>query len=299
MFKGLCTAIVTPFKNNGKSVDYDAFKRLVDFQIENGAKAIVFFGTTGEAATLTKKEKIEIAKFAVSYVNKRIKVIVGSGSNNTAEAVKNAKLYTKLGVDGLLVVTPYYNKCTQSGLIEHYTKIARSTNLPIIMYNVPGRTGVNIAPETTIKLSKIKNIVAIKEASGNLTQVQQILSHVDDDFSIFSGDDGLLLPMLSVGAKGVISVASNIMPKEVSDICNFYFNKNTTKAKELQLKLHELFQNLFIEVNPIPVKNAMEMLGMIDATTRLPLTSQMKEENYKKLKNTLISLKLALKKPKI
>ena len=290
MFKGLCTAIVTPFKN--EKVDYETFKNLIDFQINNGAKAIVFFGTTGEASTLTKKEKLTIADFAVKYVNKRVKVIVGSGSNNTLEAVKSSKAYQKLGVDGLLIVTPYYNKCTQQGLIEHYLKIADSVNIPIILYNVPGRTGVNILPSTVLTLSKHKNIVAIKEASGNIVQAQEILSVVDKDFKVYSGDDALLLPLLSVGGSGVISVASNIVPREMSSICDYYFYGDTKKARDLQLKLLPLIQALFIEVNPIPIKKAMEILKMCSSTLRLPLTNKMKEENLLKLKKSLKDLNL-------
>ena len=290
MFKGLCTAIVTPFIEN--RVDYETFKNLIDFQINNGAKAIVFFGTTGEASTLSKKEKLTIADFAVKYVNKRVKVIVGSGSNNTLEAVKSSKAYQKLGVDGLLIVTPYYNKCTQQGLIEHYKKIADSVNIPIILYNVPGRTGVNILPSTVLTLSKHKNIVAIKEASGNIVQAQEILSVVDKDFKVYSGDDALLLPLLSVGGSGVISVASNIVPREMSSICDYYFYGDTKKARDLQLKLLPLIQALFIEVNPIPIKKAMEILKMCSSTLRLPLTNKMKEENLLKLKKSLKDLNL-------
>lgn len=284
MFRGLCTAIVTPFKDN--KVDYETFKKLIDFQIINKAQAIVFFGTTGEASTLSKKEKREIADFAVKYVNKRVKVIVGSGSNNTLEAVKNSKTYEKLGVDGLLVVTPYYNKCTQNGLIQHYLKIANSVNIPIILYNVPGRTGVNILPSTVLTLSKHKNIVAIKEASGNIMQIQEILSIVDKDFKVYSGDDALLLPILSLGGSGVISVASNILPKQMADICDYYFSNKTDKARQLQLKMLPLIQTLFIEVNPIPIKNAMAILNLCSNELRLPL-SNMKPENLEKLKNLI------------
>lgn len=290
LFKGLCTAIVTPFTKDLKEVNYEEFKRLIDFQIEGGAKAIVFFGTTGEASTLTKQEKIEITKFAVSYVNGRVAVIVGSGGNNTQEVVENCKTYEGLGVDGLLVVTPYYNKASQLGLIKHYTLIADSVNTPIILYNVPGRTGVNLSPKTVLTLSRHPNIVGIKEASGNLSQIMEIKRLCSDDFALYSGDDGLILPILSVGGVGVISVLSNILPKETSEICKYFFNGEIEKSRKLQLKLSPLINALFSDVNPIPIKNALNILGYNVGGLRLPLCLEMTDENYENLKQTLSNL---------
>jgi len=287
LFKGLCTAIVTPFTEDLKQVNYELFKTLIDKQIEGGAKAIVFFGTTGEASTLTKQEKIEITKFAVDYCKGRVAVIVGSGGNNTLEVIENSKTYESLGVDGLLIVTPYYNKASQLGLIKHYTLIADSVNIPIILYNVPARTGVNLKPETVLTLSRHPNIVGIKEASGNLSQIMEIRRLCSDDFAIYSGDDGLILPILSIGGIGVISVLSNVLPKETNDICEYFFNGEIDKSKDLQLKLLPLINALFSEVNPIPVKNALDILGFDVGGLRLPLCKEMSDENYLNLKQIL------------
>ncbi len=290
IFKGSCTAMITPFTKNGEKIDYEALKKQIDFQIENGTSALLFLGTTGEPPTLSDEEQLELAKFAISYVNKRVPVILGAGSNNTAVAVKKSKQFEKLGADALLHVTPYYNKCTQKGLIEHYTQIAKQTSLPIILYNVPARTGVNILPQTVKELSKISNIVAIKEASGNIEAVMEI-ARLCPNFTIYSGDDGIVVPILSVGAKGVVSVASNIIPKKMSDLCKAFFKNNICSAKNIQLKINPLIKALFSETNPIPVKTASALINKNSANFRLPLT-KMNEKELKNLKKELKNLNL-------
>ncbi len=225
IFKGYATALITPFTDDGKSINFNALEKLLDFQLKNDADAIVLLGTTGEPATMTTKEKEDLVKFCVRFINHKIPVIVGAGSNDTATACKYAKRYETLGADALLVVTPYYNKCTQAGLIAHYTEIAKNTTLPLILYNVPSRTGVNMLSQTVAELSKVQNIVAIKEASGNVEQVMEIRRLCNDDFDIYSGDDALTLPILSVGGSGVITVAGNIVPNKMHELCNAYFGK--------------------------------------------------------------------------
>ena len=291
IFYGSCSAIVTPFTKDGKEINFNTLKKLIDYQLDNGTNAIVFLGTTGESSTLTKEEKISIVKFAVSYINGRVPVIVGAGSNNTKIAVENSILYESLGADALLHVTPYYNKCTQNGLIKHYLEIANSVNIPIILYNVPSRTGVNILPSTVEKLSKHKNITAIKEASGNMDQITSLLSSLQDDFSVYSGDDALTLPILSVGGKGVISVISNVAPREMANLCSAYFSNDYELCKEIQLKLYPLIKLLFLEVNPIPIRAALQIAGFDMGPPRLPLTPAESE--------TILKLKAELKKLKI
>lgn len=271
VFKGYAPAIVTPFTKSGK-VNYNVFKKLIDFQIENGARAIVFLGTTGESATLTQKEREEVVEFAVEYVDYRVPVIVGAGSNCTKTAIEKSRKFEKLGADCLLHVTPYYNKCTQNGLIEHYTAIAKSVSIPIILYSVPSRTGVNIQPETVKVLSEIDNIVGIKEASGNISQISEIRRLCDEDFAIYSGDDGLTVPILSVGGAGVISVVGNALPKYMTAICDNYFLGNIDYSRELQLALNPLIKLMFAEVNPIPIKYAMKLVGFDCGIPKLPLT---------------------------
>ncbi len=285
IFKGAATAIVTPFDDN-LNVNYSKFKELIEFQISNGIKAIVVCGTTGESSTLTTEEKKELIRYTVEVVNKRVPVIAGTGTNNTAYSIELSKYAEKTNVDGLLLVTPYYNKCTQNGLYLHFNEIAKSVNIPIILYNVPSRTSVNIATETVVKLSKVPNIIGIKEASSDLSQIADILSRVDDNFDVYSGNDDQILPIISLGGKGVISVLSNILPKETDDLCQSYFNGNIEKAKNLQLKYLKLIKNLFIEVNPIPIKECMNILGYNVGGTRLPL-SKMTETNIEVLKETL------------
>lgn len=269
IFEGCGTAIVTPFTDTG--VNFEEFRKLIEFQIENEVDAIVVCGTTGEASTMTEEEKKETIKFAINVVNRRTKVIVGTGSNNTKSAIEMSKFAEEAGADGILVVTPYYNKTTQRGLIAHYTEIAKSVSLPIIMYSVPGRTGVNILPETCKELSKIENIVAIKEASGNLSQVAKIASLCRDDLAIYSGNDDQIIPVLSLGGKGVISVLSNIMPKYTHDMTKKYFEGNVKEATKMQLDVIDLTDSLFVEVNPIPVKHSLNLMGYNFGTPRLPL----------------------------
>lgn len=291
IFKGSATALVTPFSNSGDKINFDTLKKLIDFQIENGTKALIILGTTGEASTITFEERKKIIECAVSHTKKRVPIIAGAGSNDTMTAILNSKTYEKLGVDGLLIVTPYYNKSTQKGLIEHYTKIATSVDLPIILYNVPGRTGVNILPSTVKELSKIKNIVAIKEASGNLEQISEIARLCENEIDIYSGDDALVLPILSLGGKGVISVVSNIAPLLTSKLCESFFDGKLEQSRKYQFMLKPLIKALFSEVNPIPVKTALNLMNFNAGILRLPLTS-MEKENFEKLKIEMEKLNL-------
>ncbi len=269
LFTGSGVAIVTPFKK-GK-VDFPSLGRLIDWQISQGTDAIVICGTTGEASTLSDKEHIKVVKYTVDKVKGRIPVIGGAGSNDTAHAIYMSLELKKVGVDGLLLVTPYYNKCTQKGLITHYTAIADIVQLPIILYSVPGRTGVNINPETVSVLAKHPYIVGIKEASGNIAQVVEIAKYVSSDFALYSGNDDMIVPLLSVGGKGVISTVANIAPRDTHNMVIEYLNGNTEKAAEMQLSMKPLIDSLFVEVNPIPVKAALFLMGKIDLVYRLPL----------------------------
>lgn len=284
IFEGCGTAIVTPFTEDG--VNFEEFKKLIEFQIENNVDAIIVCGTTGEASTMTKEEKEKTIKFAIDVVAHRVKVIVGTGSNNTKTAIEMSQFAERAGADGILVVTPYYNKTTQQGLIAHYTEIAKSVNLPIIMYSVPGRTGVNILPETCKELSKIENIVAIKEASGNISQVAKIANLCKEDLTIYSGNDDQILPVLSLGGKGVISVLSNIMPKYTHDMVRKYLDGNTPEATKMQLDVIDLIAALFVEVNPIPVKYALNLMGFDFGKPRLPLI-EMSEKNKQVMKDVM------------
>lgn len=269
IFEGCGTAIVTPFTEEG--VNFEEFKKLIEFQIENEVDAIIVCGTTGEASTMTTEEKKATIKFAIDIIAKRTKVVVGTGSNNTKTAIEMSKFAEEAGADGILVVTPYYNKTTQQGLVAHYTEIAKAVKLPIIMYNVPGRTGVNILPETCKELSKLENIVAIKEASGNISQVAKIASLCQDNLVIYSGNDDQIIPVLSLGGKGVISVLSNIMPKYTHNMTKKYFEGNVEEATKMQLDVIDLTDTLFVEVNPIPVKYALNLMGFDFGIPRLPL----------------------------
>ena len=284
LFEGSGVAIITPFKD-GK-INYDAMGNLIEWHIENKTDAIIVCGTTGESATMSDEERKTTIKFVVDKVNKRIPVIAGSGSNNTAYSVELSKYCQEVGADGLLVVTPYYNKSTQDGLIKHFTTIAESVDIPIILYNVPGRTGVNIKPTTVEKLSKVKNIVAIKEASGDISQVAEISRLCGDDFAIYSGNDDQIVPILSLGGSGVISVLANVLPKETHDIVEKYLSGDIEEARKLQLSLNELVSSLFIEVNPIPVKAAMNLMGLEAGELRLPLV-EISETNLKVLANNM------------
>lgn len=284
IFKGCGTAIATPFNETG--VNYKAFKDMIENQINEGIDSIIVCGTTGEASTMTEAEKKETIKFVVETVNKRIPVIAGTGSNNTVSAIELTKYAESVGVDGALIVTPYYNKTTQIGLINHYKAIATNTSLPIIMYNVPSRTGINILPETCLELSKIDNIVAIKEASGNISQVAKISSLCGNNLSIYSGNDDQIIPILSLGGIGVISVLSNIMPKYTHQMVYDYFNGNVEAAKTKQLESLNLIENLFSEVNPIPVKAGLNIIGYNYGIPRLPLV-EMSEEKQVELKKAI------------
>lgn len=285
LFKGCGTAIATPFDDKG--VDEKEFEKLIEFQIQNNVDSIIVCGTTGEATTMTQQEKDNAIKCAIRTSNGRVPIIVGTGSNSTSQAIQNSKRAKDLGADGILVVTPYYNKCTQKGLVEHYTKIAESVYpLPVIMYSVPSRTGVNILPKTCYELSKIENIVAIKEASGNLSQIAEIAQLCGNNLNIYSGNDDQILPILSVGGIGVISVLSNIFPKETHDMVFEFLSGNIEKAKNLQLKYIPFIKALFSEVNPIPVKAALNLIGYNFGIPRLPLTP-ISEENLKIIENEL------------
>lgn len=284
IFRGCATALITPFNEQG--VNLDEFTKIVNDQINMGVDALVVCGTTGEASTMSEEEKLLVIECAVKVSDKRVPIIVGTGSNSTKSVIEFNKKIEKLGVDGLLIVTPYYNKTTQEGLIEHYKEIANNTELPIILYNVPSRTGLNITAETCYELSKIDNIIGIKEASGNITQVAEIAHLCGDNFLIYSGNDDQILPILSLGGKGVISVVSHYNPKLVHDLCYSFFEGDFNKAKSLQLDLLPLIKILFSEVNPIPVKAMMNELGYNVGNPRLPLV-KMSDEGEKKLKEIL------------
>ena len=279
LFKGCGTAISTPFTDDG--VNFEEFSRLVNDQIENGVDSIIVCGTTGESATMTEEERLKTIECAVKTANGRVPIIAGTGSNNTRAVIEMNKKVEKLGVDGILIVTPYYNKTTQKGLIMHYTEIAKNTKLPIVLYNVPSRTGVNILPETAFELSKIENIVAIKEASGDLSQIAKTANLCRDNLSIYSGNDDQILPILSLGGIGVISVLSNIKPKYTHDICQNFFDGNIELATQMQLDAIPLINALFSEVNPIPVKAALNICGYDFGEPRLPLIPMSEEKKAK------------------
>ncbi len=285
MFKGSMVAIITPFKN-GK-LDEEALRKLVNFQIENGTDGIVPCGTTGESATLTYQEHKDVIRIVVEETKKRVPVIAGSGSNNTVEALELTQSAKDLGADGALVITPYYNKPTQEGLYYHYKKLAENVNFPIIMYNVPGRTAVNMLPETVNKLSKIDNIVGIKDATGNINTLTQSLTlSSSKDFCYLSGDDFIYFPFLCVGGDGVISVLSNIAPKIVADLYDYFVKGDFEKAKELHFYVNELSEFMFIQTNPIPVKKAAALMNLVEDEIRLPLIS-MSGEPVEKLRSVL------------
>ncbi|MBQ5889360.1 MAG: 4-hydroxy-tetrahydrodipicolinate synthase [Clostridia bacterium] len=270
VFTGAAVALVTPMNQDG-SVNYKKLEELVEFQIQNGTDAIVACGTTGESATLDIDEHIEVIKKTVEFAKGRVPVIAGTGSNDTAFAVKTAILAEQTGADAMLVVTPYYNKTSQAGLIAHFTAIANSTTLPVILYNVPSRTGTNIKPETYMELSKIENIVATKEASGDISAVAQIAHLCGENLNIYSGNDDQIVPIMSLGGLGVISVLSNVVPQETHDICQYALDGDFKKATELQLRYLPLVDALFSDVNPIPVKEALNIMGYDVGECRLPL----------------------------
>jgi len=284
MFSGSAVAVVTPFRD-GK-VDYAALEKLIEFQIKNGTRILVPCGTTGESATLSFEEHHEVIRFCVEKANKRIKVIAGTGSNNTEEAIILTQYAKEAGADGALLITPYYNKPTQEGMYLHFKKIADTVDLPQILYNVPGRTGVNLLPETVIRLSKIKNIVGVKEASCSLEQVSQIVQHADDDFIVLSGEDSLTFPILALGGRGVISVVANIIPGAVAEMVEAFEQGHIKKARGMHFQMFDLMKAVFFETNPIPVKTAMGIMGLCSDEMRLPL-SPMAEANVHKLKKVM------------
>lgn len=285
LFKGSAVALVTPFTEDN-NVNFEKLGELIEYHIENGTDALVVCGTTGEATTMSESEIFAVIKYTVEKVNKRIPVIAGTGSNNTMLSVHMSQEAEKLGVDGLLIITPYYNKTNEKGLKLHFETIANSVKLPIILYNVPGRTKVNIKPSVVVELAKIDNIVAVKEASGDLAQVAEIAKLVPKDFAIYSGNDDTILPLLSLGGSGVISVLANICPKETHDLVTKFFEGDIEGSKKLQLDMDALIAALFIEVNPVPVKTAMNILGFNVGDLRLPL-AEMEETNLNVLKQEL------------
>ena len=284
LFKGAGSAIPTPFDKNG--VNIRELKRFLKFQIDNKIDALIVCGTTGESSTMTRDEKIEVIKCALEASNGKVPIIAGTGSNNTKEAIEMSKIAESLGVDAVLLVTPYYNKTTQAGLIAHYKLIADNINIPIILYDVPSRTGVNINPETCLELSKISNIVAIKEASGNISQVAQIANLCGDNLHIYSGNDDQIIPICSLGGLGVISVLSNIEPEYTHNMVWSFLNEDFDIAKKMQLDAIPLINALFSEVNPIPIKSALNEIGFNFGSPRLPLI-EMSEDKKKVLRNNL------------
>lgn len=289
LFRGSGVALVTPFTKEN-DINFDELGRLIEYQIDGGTDAIIVCGTTGEPVTMTEEERLSVISFTVNKVAKRVPVIAGSGGNCTENVVSFSKKAQSAGVDGLLVVTPYYNKATQKGLYEHYKEVASAVSLPIILYNVPSRTGVNILPDIAVKLGKeIENIVALKEASGNMTQVAEILAKAGDSLEIYSGNDDQIVPILSLGGVGVISVLANVVPKETHDMVQLYLDGEIKKAVQLQLKYMDFIKALFCEVNPIPVKKALELAGFQTKYLRMPLT-EMEPEHVVRLQHIMKQL---------
>lgn len=286
VFTGAGVAIVTPFKDNGE-VDYERFAEMVEYQIENGTDAIIVCGTTGESSTLTHEEHLDVIRYCVEKVNGRIPVIAGTGSNCTDTAIYLSTEAEKYGVDGLLLVTPYYNKATQKGLYQHFKAVADSVKIPVILYNVPSRTGCNIAPETVVKLcTEVENIVGVKEASGNLSQIVKLMSLADGKVDLYSGNDDQITPLLALGGKGVISVLSNVAPRQTHEICAKFFAGDVAGSCAEQLRAIPLCNALFCEVNPIPVKKALNLQGRGAGILRMPLC-EMEEENAVKLEKAM------------
>lgn len=287
MFQGSIVALVTPFKNG--ELDEKALRDLVEYHIAEGTNAIVPCGTTGESATLSHEEHCRVIEIVIDQAKKRIPVIAGAGSNSTKEAVFLTEHAKKSGADAVLSITPYYNKPTQEGLYQHFKTIAEQVDIPVVLYNVPGRTGVNMLPETVIRLSKVKNIVGVKEASGSLDQAGAILHHTDDDFDVLSGEDSLTFPMMAMGAKGVISVTANVAPKKMAQMCRAVLDNNMLEARKLHYELIDLSKAVFYETNPIPAKKAVYLMGLIENEIRLPLV-EMTKENTEKLKKVMENL---------
>lgn len=284
IFKGSGVAIITPFNENG--IDFEKFKYLIEWHIKESTDAIIVCGTTGEATTMTEQEKKEAIKFTVDTVNKRIPVIAGTGENNTKTSIEMSLYAESVGVDGLLVITPYYNKTNSEGLFMHFKTINDAVKTPIILYNVPSRTNMNITPTTLLRLTQLNNVVAIKEASGDLSQVAKMKALCGDKIDIYSGNDDQIVPILSLGGKGVISVLSNVMPKEAHEICSLYFEGKIEESAKMQTDYLELINNLFIEVNPIPVKTALGLMGYNVGNLRMPLFA-MEGKNLETLKDSL------------
>jgi len=289
IFQGSAVAIVTPFNTDG--VNFEKLKTLLEWHIIEGTDAIVICGTTGEATTMTEKEKKDTIKFTVDVINKRVPVIAGTGSNNTVSAISMSKYAESVGVDALLVITPYYNKTTQNGLIKHFTAINDEVKTPIILYNVPSRTGINIAPKTLVKLAELSNVVAIKEASGNISQIVQMKALCRDSIDIYSGNDDQIVSIMALGGKGIISVLANILPNKVHEIATKCLENNYKEALDIQLDTLSLANTLFIETSPIPVKTAMNLMGLEVGPLRLPLC-EMESNNEEILKAALIDNKL-------
>jgi len=285
LFKGSGVAIVTPM-NADESINFDKLGELIEFQLENGTDAIIICGTTGEAPSLEDDEHKEAIRYTVEKVNKRVPVIAGTGSNNTSHAVMMSQYAESVGADGVLLVSPYYNKSTQRGLVEHFTKIANSISIDCMLYNVPGRTGINIAPATIAELAKVKNITSVKEASGDISQCVEIARLIPEDFYMYSGNDDMITPLLSVGGHGVVSVVANVAPKETHDLVMSYLEGNVAKSKDLQLGMKALIDALFCEVNPIPVKTALNLMGYGVGDLRLPLY-HMADDNKARLEAEL------------
>ena len=285
IFTGAGVAIITPMNEDG-SINFEEFGKNIDFQIENGTDAIIVCGTTGESSTMTDEEHIECIRFTVEKTAKRVPVIAGTGSNDTKYAIELSQKAEEVGADGLLLVTPYYNKTTQRGLVAHFNAIADSVNIPIILYNIPGRTGVNIAIDTYKELAKHKNIVAVKEASGNMSYVAQLIAECGDMLDVYSGNDDQIVPLMALGGIGVISVLSNIMPAQTHQMTAYCLENNVAAAAKMQIEYLELINNLFIEVNPIPVKKAMNLMGIPSGECRMPLYP-MSEDNAKKLADSM------------
>jgi len=286
MFRGAMVAIVTPFKND--QVDEKALRELIEFQIANGTDGIVPCGTTGESATLTHEEHDRVIEITIDAVKKRVPVIAGTGSNNTAEALRLTRHACDAGADGALIVCPYYNRPTQEGLYQHFKTIAESVPIPIIPYNIPSRTGVNLMPEMVAKLAKIKNIVGIKEASGSIKQMSDVINLCGKDFDVLSGDDIFTLPVMAIGGAGIISVISNVAPADMAGLIDAFVAGDMVRARALHHKMSELIETLFIEVNPIPVKAALALMGKIEYEYRLPLC-KMAEANFEKLKKVMVN----------
>ncbi|MFB0971822.1 MAG: 4-hydroxy-tetrahydrodipicolinate synthase [Tissierellia bacterium] len=287
LFRGSGVALVTPFLENG-DVDFAGLEELINFHLENSTDAIIITGTTGEASTMSDEEQLEVIKKCVEVVDGKIPVIAGTGTNNTLASAEFSKLVSNSGVDGLLVVTPYYNKANRQGLYEHFKAIANASSVPVILYTVPGRTAVPIPVDLVVELAKIENIVGIKDATGDLAYTVALRSALPNDFAIYSGNDDVVVPLLSVGGDGVISVSANVCPQETHDMCQAFFDGDTETAKNLQIKLFPLIDSLFVEVNPIPVKEALNQMGMPAGAYRLPLwepTQETKDLLSKNLKD--------------